>query len=143
MAYCTLGDLEALMRINFTAATDPTATEVEQMITDIAAEIDGVLQAAGYTVPVTAAQAVQYLRKMNTFGAGPEAWYAYAMMDSEPPNVAYWRARYERFLEDIREGKLQLPGLEPLGEEQAYFGIAPGIQRDSYWLTDQRVDPNA
>lgn len=139
MAYCTEADLEALMDQEFDATTEPTSLEVVQMISDVASEIDGVLRAAGYSPPITTADALGLLRKMNTFGTGPAVFHASYLVETEPPKVAYWRGVYKDFIARIRRGEQQLPGLDPEADIDPVFAITPGVQRESYWLTDQEI----
>jgi len=140
MAYCTRAQLQGLMDQTFAATSSPTATEVEQMIDDVASEIDGVLRAAGYSTPVTATNALPLLRRMNQFGAAPSAFHGSALTDTEPARVKYWREAYDAFLVRIRKGEQYLPDLDPEeADDEFAFGIAPGIQREEYWLTDQEI----
>lgn len=139
MAYCTIADVEVLTEIDWTAATAPTIAQVENMIDNVAAEIDGVLQASGYDVPVSAADALEMLRSINAFGVGPEAYHATFLVEMLPPKVKYWQDRYDRFLKAVRAGEVQLPGLEPESDLDAAWGIAPSIQREDYWLTDEEL----
>ncbi len=77
MAYCAQADIERLIgdiveSRTFTAVTVPTVTQVTAEITNIAAEIDAALDAAGYTAPVSLADypnAYNYLKAANAYGA--------------------------------------------------------------------------
>ena len=139
MAYCTISDLEVLTEIDWTPTTAPTIAQVEKMIDNVAAEIDGVLQASGYDVPVSGADALELLRSINAFGTGPEAYHATFLVEVLPPKVQYWQDRYDRFLKSVRAGEAQLPGLEPESDIDAAWGIAPSPQREDYWLTNEAL----
>jgi hypothetical protein len=75
MAYCTITDVRGLNpKRTYNATTTPTEAQVGQYITDIAAEIDSIIQAQGYTVPVTApANFVTVLKLLNARGAAAQA----------------------------------------------------------------------
>lgn len=134
MAYCTVADVEALMQIKFSHGSGrPLYADVEQMITDVAADLDGVVQAAGYTVPVTTAAAVALLRRYNTYGAAVAAWHAGYVSADEPPRVAYWRMQYEAFLARLRRGEQNLPGLTPESDLDPAWAVVPLMARDPYW----------
>jgi hypothetical protein len=133
MSYCALSDVQGLMQATFSATSRPTADEVDSIITNIAAEIDGVAQAAGYEVPVTTAQAIAMLKTYNAYGAAVAAWHAGFISDALPPRVEYWNTSYRDFLSRLRKGEQQLPGASITGEEDIAFEIAPQYQRDSYW----------
>jgi len=139
MAYCTIENVEVLTEISWTDATSPTTTQVESMIDNVANEIDGVLQASGYSVPVSGTAALELLRSINAFGVGPEAYHATYLVESLPPKVKYWQDRYDKFLASVRAGEVQLPALEPESDIDAAWGIAPSPQREDYWLTNEAL----
>lgn len=137
MSYCTEADLEDLMDRKFDATTEPTSARVVVMIADVASEIDGVLRAAGYSPPITAADALGLMRKMNSFGAAPAVFHSSYFVETEPPKVAYWREVYKDFIARVRRGEQQIPGLDPEADIDPVFAITPSPQRDDYWLTNQ------
>ena len=131
--YCAIKDVQDLTQLNFTQVSRPTESDVIDMIARIAAEIDGVCQAAGYVVPITATQAVAMLRTYNTMGAAVMAWHAGYVSDTLPARVEYWERTYRDFLTRIRNGQQQLPGESASSDEDIDFAIAPTLRRDNYW----------
>ncbi len=136
MAYCDMSDVQELMGITFGASTRPTSTAVEEFIDDIAATLDGYIQAAGYDVPVTETEAVKLLKSMNRFGAACTAWHTGYISDVPMPRAEFWCGRYTRFEKDLRDGKVQLPGLEPESDLDPVFNIVQSPPRDRYWTGD-------
>jgi hypothetical protein len=110
MAYCTTAEVQSLTGLTFSGTSRPTTTEVDEFVSDVAAELDGVLQAAGYTLPITDSDALNLLGRYNKFGSAVQAWHAGYLSNDEPPRVAYWRTAYENFLNRLRKGEQELPG---------------------------------
>ncbi len=75
MAYATLdGVREQDPRAVYSETSKPTAEQVEQLLVDVAGEIDTVLSAAGYTVPITApATLLSTVTRLNAIGAAAMA----------------------------------------------------------------------
>lgn len=140
MAYCTVADVEELMGTTFAADSRPTTTEVSDSIDTVAAELDGVAQAAGYSVPVTGAAAVTLLKRYNIFGAAVSAWHSGIIGDDEPARVTYWNEQYQNFLARLRRGEQQLPGESADSEEDIAFAVVPTAQRDGYWSKGEMLD---
>jgi len=134
MAYSTVANVEKLMQVNFTHGSGrPTYEDVEEMIDDVAADLDGVAQAAGYTVPITSTSGVALMRKYNTYGAAVAAWHAGFVSDTEPARVEFWRSQYEQFIARLRRGEQQLPSEEPESDLDPVFEIVEHPPRDRYW----------
>ena len=140
MAYCSVKDVEDLLGTKFSHDSRPPVREVESMIDVTAAELDGVAQAAGYAVPVSAADAVKLLKRYNIFGAAVPAWHTMIVDADEPSRVTYWREQYDAFIGRLRRGEQQLPGESADSEEDIAFEIAPHPQRDRFWLTGEGLD---
>ena len=135
MAYCTPEDVEGLMQARFTVNTRPSAPDADMIVDNIAADLDGIAQAAGYTVPVTATQAKALMKRYNTLGAACECWHSGWRSDAQtPPNVEYWCNTYTDFIKRLRAGEQQLPGINPESNTDGYFIARPQIPRDG-WLT--------
>ncbi len=139
MAYCAVKDVEDLLGTKFSHDSRPPVREVEAMITTTEAELDGVAQAAGYTVPITGTQGVALLKRYAIFGAGVAAWHTMIVDTDEPARVTYWREQYDAFIGRLRRGEQQLPGESADSEEDIAFEIAPHPQRDNFWLTGQTL----
>jgi len=133
MSYCTVTDVETLMQIKFSLNSRPNLKQVKEIIAAVAAELDGVVQAAGYTVPVTATAAKAVLTRENTLGAACECWHAGYISDTAPARAEYWCEQYAAFLNRLRKGEQQLPGLTPTSDLDPAFAIAPQVARDPYW----------
>lgn len=73
MGYATVIDVAAqdVARGTYTATSRPTASQVILYLDNTAAELDGILRAQGYTLPIggEATQALTMLREFNIFGA--------------------------------------------------------------------------
>ena len=110
MAYCTPDQVENLMQVKFTSASKPSMEKVTELVYEIAGEMDGVIEAAGYTLPITSASALALLRRYNTYGVAASAWHAGYITDSDMPRVAYWQQEYKDFLARLRRYEQLLPG---------------------------------
>lgn len=115
MAYCTLKNVEAKTGLTYNGESQPTNTEVLTIVTDVAAEIDGVLRAAGYSVPATGANDKALLRHYNTLGAAYQAWHAGISGTDKFPRVEAWERDYRDFLSRIRRGEQTLIDQVPDG----------------------------
>ena len=135
MAYCTVENVQSVMQTQFSHNSGyPTYEDVEGFVDTVASNLDGVLQAAGYTVPVTAVKAVELLKRYNEFGAACQAYHAsYYPEDVLPPRAEYWCQEYKDFLSRIRKGEQQLPGLEPEGDIDPVFMTVQTPPRDRYF----------
>jgi hypothetical protein len=111
VSYCTLSDVRSL---NPTREYSPTSTpseeQVEALITQIAAEIDAVLQAQGYTVPVTTpANFVIALKAINAYGAAALAEMGMFPETSEMGSTPHWKTlneKYENWMKALRNGEI-------------------------------------
>jgi hypothetical protein len=112
-AYCDVSDVETLTGLQFNAGSQPSRTRVQRIIYDTARELDGVLQAAGYPLPITGSDALGLLETYNTIGASYRAWYAAERGTTPFPAVISWQTDYRAALKALRENEIALPGLEP------------------------------
>lgn len=120
MAYATIQDVQARdPTFTFTATSTPNASQVARFIEDTAAELDGILAARDFTVPVpsTATQAFIMLRGYNALGA--DALVQEAAPTSRKGDLA--RKLWEDCKKALRDGQITLadaasdPGGLPLG----------------------------
>ena len=108
--YCTLTDVEALnpKRIYGTSTT-PTSTQVKALITQVAVEIDAILEAQGYTVPVTTpANLVNFLKYVNAYGAAYLAESGMFPETTSPGETAHWQLLkkiYDDYMKMLMESK--------------------------------------
>jgi hypothetical protein len=118
-AYCQLSDLTRyLPQRTFSATSKPTSTDAESLIKEVAAEINAVLSGLGITTPVTTSSALPVLKRINAMGAAEDLEAAAragvtAPIPGEGKNFATeWGPKYDRIVEDMKEGKFALPGVD-------------------------------
>jgi hypothetical protein len=110
MAYCTITDVRGKNpKQTYSASSTPTQTQVEQFITDIAVEIDNVLQSLGYAIPVTTpANFVNHLKQVNANGAAALA--DMAMFPDSPEGTSPYGKQlysiYQKQLAALRNGEI-------------------------------------
>jgi len=69
MAYCDSTDVGVELRKVFNTTDAPTIIDVDQICSEVASEIDGVLVKAGYEVPISDASFLTFLKGANRLGA--------------------------------------------------------------------------
>jgi len=111
MAYCTITEVNNLNpKRNYEADTTPTTTQVNSLIDQIAVEIDAVLQAKGYTVPVTTpANFLSSLKYVNAYGAAALAEMGMFPETSEMGQTPHWKIlwkTYQDWLKSLRDGEI-------------------------------------
>jgi len=88
----------------------PTSTQVTILINQIAVEIDAVLEAQGYTVPVTSpANFVNALKAVNAYGAAALAEMGMFPETSEKGSTPHWKVlwqTYQDWLGSLRKGEI-------------------------------------
>lgn len=133
MAYCTYSDVDALMSVTHDTTTTPTAVTVTDFCADISAELDGVMQAVGYVVPITGATGLALLNSYATMGAAVRAWHAGFQSSNAPANVEYWDTTYRDFLMRLKKGDQTIPDetTEDGTSTPHAFSVAPKAAR--YW----------
>src|SRR3990172_13413757 len=118
MAYAALSDIQGLMaKFTIDTASKPTAAQAGVIITQISAEIDGVIAGAGYSVPVASPTwFVDSLKLLNAYGATA------AVLESMFPERAggndeaaalrsYYAAQYNRGIKRLQDGSGTPPDL--------------------------------
>jgi hypothetical protein len=122
-SYCAITDLERRISdllvggVFHATTTRPTLAQAEQMIDDVAAEMNSVLEASGYAVPIvlgTDAFAFNYAMAANSAGAAvkvmsifpSEAWDPNA---PEPTRnrVSAFASEYKKWLDRVEAGKIK------------------------------------
>lgn len=136
MSYCTSTEVGNLNpKRTYGASTTPTSTQVTALITQVAVEIDAILESLGYTVPVTEpANLVNFLKYVNAYGA---AWLAESGMfpeTTEPGETAHWqilKKTYDKYMDMLLSGKIP-PALEEgvLGHDVASYYTEMSDQDD-------------
>ncbi len=110
-SYCSLSDVQALNpKRTYDADSTPTSTQVTTLINQIAVEIDAVLEAQGYTVPVTTpANFVNALKAINAYGAAALAEMGMFPETSEMGSTPHWKAlndKYNEWMKHLRAGEV-------------------------------------
>lgn len=125
-AYADLAAVKAragVLANSWSAATTPSNTDISGFLDDVAAEIDALLTARGYTPPVAGSAAAKALKGINADGALVLALEATFPEGSGPSSAGKpldeARARYENAYDALLDGSL--PALALL----ASSGAAP------------------
>jgi hypothetical protein len=139
MPYCTVGDVEAEIQRRFTSTSRPTDGDAASVIAGIAADLDGVLAAVGYNLPIASSEAIAILKRYTVYGAASALWHAMAQESTDSPRVVFWQTQYDAFLKRLRDGSQQLPLVEIPDDDNVAFAVAPAARRERYWLTGQRL----
>jgi len=112
MSYCTIADVQTLNPTRtYSATSKPTLTQVGEYITQIAGEVDTVLQGRGLGVPIeTPAVFVTFLKQLNAVGAAAMAERAMfpeaqGMMGGTAASALHWK-QYQEGLKFLRDGSL-------------------------------------
>lgn len=132
-SYCNISDVERLTQRKFALDTRPTDPEVETLISNISARLNGTAQAAGYVVPVTGTTALELMETYCMYGVACAAWHAGFQSNAAPANVEYWCVEYREFLAALRKGEVELPLLTPESDIDPAFGFAQMPPRDRLW----------
>lgn len=114
MAYAVLKDVERLIaQFEITATGTPSSTEVDRILTDMEAEVNVALAAAGYTVPATApAFFLEWLRILVSYGTAAavlKSRFPDVVGPGENPAYAFWESRYKAGLKGIQNGSMVPP----------------------------------
>ena len=120
MAYCTLDDVRTInAKRVYDANSKPTSTQVEDMITDIAAELDSILSGRGLEVPVTTPEHfVKFLKQTNAIGAGAFAEFsAFPEAEKSAGGTTHGttlRTEYRARIVYLRDGDLPTSASSPI-----------------------------
>lgn len=123
MSYATIQDVQARdPTLQITASSVPNASQVSRFIEDTAAELDGILAALDYSVPIatTATQAHAMLRGFNALGAN--AYVQEATPTSRDRDLA--RKLWEDCKKALAAGNVALPGA---AAGSGGLALAPGV----------------
>ena len=112
MSYCVAADISVLNPTRtYSATSTPSLVQLAEYISQIAGEIDTVLEGRGLTVPVTSPdQFVVFLKQLNVLGAGAMAERAMfpeaqGMMGGTSAAALHWK-QYQDGLKFLKEGNL-------------------------------------
>ena len=121
-SYCDLADVEGTVQLKFGPEDRPSRAEATRIIRGVAAEIDGVLEAAGYTLPIpqSATRSLDMLKHYNILGGAYRCWYAAFRGSQDMTSPPTWREDYKDFLMGLRKNEIALPDA-PAGTESDQF----------------------
>lgn len=113
-AYCSLADVEGTTGFKYDAESQPSRTEARNIIEGVAADIDGALEAAGYSLPIasSATRTLTRLKYYNTLGAAYRIWHADVRGAETFPAVVSWETDYREFITRLEDGKTKLPDVD-------------------------------
>jgi len=98
---------------------------VGALIDQVAVEIDAVLEAQGYTVPVTSpSNLVEFLKYVNAYGAAYLAEAGMFPETAEPGETAHWQMLkkiYDAYMKNLAEGKIPGHALDSPSEAVASY----------------------
>lgn len=144
-AYCTLAEaLDYLpqVRDSIGTSTDPiTTSEAEQVVKDVAKQMDAVIGKHGYDTPVTDTDALPLLRRINSIGAAGEILLAFQGGLGAALDENALSARYAAELKRLERGAYKLGSLEapsyrrPDGQADLLTG---GDREDPTFTSDMR-----
>lgn len=106
MAYATSSDVAARVGRTLSASTAPTTTQVTTFITQAEADLNGELEAAGLTAPVTDADGISYLA---AYVCARAAMFWLQNKDTvtdesdSTQQIAAFKEEWETLIRDIRE----------------------------------------
>lgn len=128
-SYCDLGDVEGTTQKKYDAESRPSRTEANRIVRGVASEIDGVLEAAGYQIPVPqeASRALEMLRYYNVLGGAYRCWHAATRGTQTFPAAVSWREDYKDFLERIRNDQQGLPGIPASADSDQFTASITAI----------------
>jgi hypothetical protein len=99
MAYCTVNDLnDYAAHVDIDDYSDPTATEVEAMITTVETWMNQQFKSVGVTVPVTDSDLLEVVKKIAIYGTLAEYYRA---IDMEPEREERYQSLYDDTLQRI------------------------------------------
>ena len=93
----------------FGGASTPNEDEIDGLMDQVEAEVDGALVSVQYTVPLTATEDINAVKR---FVVEKTASLVYDMLissDTDAAAVAIWRKNYDVFIKSIVDGKFSLP----------------------------------
>lgn len=138
--YADVADVQSLIRrtsgpgVTLSATSTPTLLEVEGYLDQIAAEINAVLVAQGYSVPASGDNDVLLLRRYVSEKSAARTWHAgWGGFDDPPARVKAWEKDYADFLNRLRQGQQRLVDQDPASEEQPLFAVVRHPTRDDYF----------
>ena len=138
--YCKISDVEGKLQLKIAPSGRPNREQVEEEIVRQSSEIDGILQAQGYSLPISNTTALEYLNALCTVCTTAAVLHTGFFQQNASAKATYWKEQCENQKARLSDGKAQVPGLTPEGPEDPVFMIAPHPNRDRFWWTKDVVD---
>lgn len=151
-AYCTMAGPKTWMsHRTFNSSSRPTLAQAEQMVKDVADEINASLRSLGYTpCPITDAEGIKLLRVYNAHGAAALILDgSYSVDGAGSPLGDRLYQRYQHGLDRLRRGEVLLGGASRSSERtmrpsehspKGAFSLdsegderPPSFERDTQW----------
>ncbi|RME56171.1 hypothetical protein D6779_11105 [Candidatus Parcubacteria bacterium] len=133
MGYCSVGDVEIELRRGFSTSPasrseGPSQDEVQDIIDEVAAELDGYAAQGGYKIPPTDSKVISYLKMLNRVGAA--ARIESTLYGDSQPNAS---TRFDRLF------TLYNSGIKALREARLFEDVFDDKNRIS--ISDGSKDP--
>jgi len=119
-AYAAATDVQMLLEtvsgtgLTLSTASKPTLAQAEGFIDQVAAEVNAVLKAAGYSVPVTGPNDLYMLKRYVSQKAAAMTYHAaYGGFGDVPARVQQWEDEYAAFLARIADKTQGLVDVSP------------------------------
>lgn len=120
-AYASLEDVVQLLpKRSYDATSEPSASQCEQFIKNVAKVIDARLRKKGYTPPLTNSEDIQVLKHINALGAAVLIETAtLGVVQGDSPIIETYNEEYKSLLEDISNGTLEFAGAGTAPDDDA------------------------
>lgn len=102
--YATVDELQAVLE-----SAPLTSTRAQEILNQVAAQVDAALTAAGYTAPATGANDLVLISQFVVYMAAAQAHRELYQEDEAPERITAWERQFERFLAGIAKGAIRLP----------------------------------
>ncbi len=131
-AYAAVADVQALLpELVIGTSSKPSTAEVTTFITQVEAQINGVLTAQGYpSVPATGVNDVALLQGVVQRKVAALTYLAAFPTDSAPDKVRVWNEEFTQFMNWLRQGQISLVDQLPEGDLEPLFGVVRHPTRD-------------
>jgi hypothetical protein len=94
--------------VTFNATSHPNSTEVDSLVDEIAADVNAVLIALGYSAPASGANDILLIKRYVSMKAACEAFKMGFMGDQLPAKVVSWCESYDKFIDRLLDGDYSL-----------------------------------
>jgi len=136
-AYCEVADVERLTGKDYSAVSAPTTGGLETIITEIGSQLNGVLDALGFSIPIaaTATKSLAILSNLNATGAAAQAEFAVPGLQEPSLRAESWRMSFDRGVRLLVSRGMSLPDATtpsavPVAEEVASPSGAFSVDSD-------------